>query len=72
MAQGRKNNMSGLELPKKTSLPDVPLIAKPDSITILRENICKSCNYLVNNICLIPQTNYCETAEKIEKLLSEK
>jgi len=44
----------------------------PDTIETLRERICKECNYLVNNICLVPHTNYCGTAEKIEKLLEVK
>jgi hypothetical protein len=42
-----------------------------DSINSLRERICKNCAYLVNNICVVPHTNYCKTAEKIDKLLEE-
>lgn len=52
--------------------PIKPLMSSgADSINSLRERICKDCTYLENNICVVPHTNYCATAEKIDKLLEE-
>jgi hypothetical protein len=55
--------------PTKNNPPNVvPLMSEADT---LKSKVCSQCNYLVNNICLVPHTNYCGTAEKIQELLSE-